>query len=131
MKGCLRNTFFTAVLAGLLISASGCVYLVVGSLGALGGYVISPDTVEGVTGYDQSEVWDAAIEIISIMGTIDENKADGGIITAKVNGAKVTVNITPVSSRTNKVTVKARKGIFPKIGLAQEIYIKIMTHLSE
>ncbi len=110
---------------------SGCVYLVVGSLGALGGYVISPDTVEGITGYEQSEIWDAAIEILSIMGTIDEDQAEGGIIVAKVNGTKVTVNISPISSRTNKITVKARKGIFPKIAVAQEIYVKIMTRLSE
>jgi len=115
----------------LLIFESGCVYWVVGSLGALGGYVISPDTVQGITNHEQSEIWDASIEILSIMGTIGENKVDGGIIMAKIQGAKVTVNILPVSSHTNRIIVKARKGIFPKIALAQEVYIKIMTHLNE
>lgn len=130
-NGKISQVLGAVVLSGLLLSTSGCVYLVIGSLGALGGYVVSPDSVEGVTNHEQAEVWDAAKEIIGIMGTIDENKADGGIITAKVNGTKVTINISPVGARTNKLTVKARKGIFPKIGLAQEIYIKIMTHLNE
>ncbi len=37
------------VLLAAILSSGGCIYLVVGGIGALGGYVVSPDTVEGVS----------------------------------------------------------------------------------
>ena len=43
-----------------IFSAQGCVYLVVGSVGAIGGYVVSPDTVEGTVERDFQEVWDSS-----------------------------------------------------------------------
>ncbi|MFA5088955.1 MAG: hypothetical protein WC552_07980 [Candidatus Omnitrophota bacterium] len=115
----------------MMISLSGCVYLVVGGLGALGGYVISPDTVEGLTARERKEVWNTSVEIVSIMGVIEEKQEAGGIIIAVVNGAKVTINILPVGTSV-KLAVKARKaGVFPKIGVAQDVYIKIMDRLNE
>ena len=63
------------LLIGLTFSASSCVYLVVGGVGALGGYVVSPDTVEGLLGErEQEEVWDAAEEVVSVMGIISEKQ---------------------------------------------------------
>ncbi len=115
----------------LVFSLSGCVYLIVGSVGALGGYIVSPDTVEGISGHDETELWDAANEVLSIMGTITESKEAGGIIIARVNGVKVTVTIVSINSKANKLVIKARKGVFPKITLAQDVYTKIVTHLSE
>lgn len=115
----------------IVFSLSGCVYLIVGGVGALGGYVISPDTVEGISGQDETDLWDAANEVLSIMGTISESKEAAGIIIARLNGVKVTVTITSINSKVSKLTVKARKGIFPKITVAQDVYTKIVTHLSE
>ena len=69
----LYKKFLTfIIMVPLLGSLSGCIYLVVGGIGAVGGYVVSPDTVEGITENDTAMVWDTAIEVISIMGLIEE-----------------------------------------------------------
>jgi hypothetical protein len=125
------DQFLLPILFTLLLSTSGCVYLVVGGIGALGGYVVSPDTVEGVTSQDQTEVWDTASEIISIMGVIQEEQEAGGYIIGRVNGAKVTVTVVPIGTSSSKMRVKARKAFFPKISVAQDVYIKIMESLEE
>jgi len=119
------------LLVPILFNLSGCVYLVVGGIGALGGYIVSPDTVEGVTETGSLEVWDAAVDVISIVGVITEKEKDSGIIKAKVGRTNVTVNIMPITSSASKVSVKARKTFLPKISLAQEIYVKIMSKVAE
>ena len=48
-------------------------------LGAVGGYVVSPDTVEGITENEEMIVWDSAIEVVTIMGLIKEQHEDGGL----------------------------------------------------
>lgn len=116
-------------LLSIVMSLNGCIYLVVGSLGALGGYVVSPDTVEGITSREEGEVWDTALQVVSIMGNVLEKNQSDGIILAKIIGAKVTVNIIPVHQSSIKLRVKARKSFLPKISVAQDVYVKIMNEL--
>ena len=115
----------------LFLPLTGCVYLVVGGIGVVGGYVISPDTVEGVVGYSDKEIYASATEILSIMGTMSEQLKSQGHIAARVSGAAVTVDIIPMSKSSTKFTVKARKGIFPKMAIAQDVYMKIVRRLQE
>jgi hypothetical protein len=114
----------------LMVFLNGCVYLVVGSVGALGGYVISPDTVEGVM-YDrqQPQVWDAVLRVVSVKGVILEQNDLGGVVIAKINNAKVTITVVDIGDETVKLTIKARKALLPKVKLAQEIYVKIEASL--
>lgn len=129
----MRKTIPTLAILGALFTAglSGCVYLVVGGVGALGGYIVSPDTVEGMTAADLSQVWDTAIEVVSIMGLVEEQSESGGIIKAKVSGAKVTVMVAQMSSSSVKLSVKVRKHYLPKISLAQDVFVKIMSRVNE
>jgi hypothetical protein len=119
----------------LLVSSfflSGCVYVVVGSLGALGGYVISPDTVEGVIDnktYD--DAWEAVIETVSDMGLIDEANNSAGIVVAKVRGARVNITVFRLSKSAVKFTIKARKAFLPRISIAQDIYVNIVNYLED
>jgi len=116
----------------LTFTASGCIYVVVGGIGALGGYVASPDTVEGIiSSTDFDSVWDAAIEIVSIMGVIEERNESGGVIIAKIQGAKVTIMTFNLSSSSIKLSVKARKAMLPKIKLSQDIYVKIASYIED
>lgn len=115
----------------VLLSLSGCVYLVVGGIGALGGYVVSPDTVEGLTTNDQATVWETSMEVISIMGTVRESSEEAGIILASIDRAKVRITIQSLDGGTCMVSVKARKFLFPKISTAQNVYVKIMGTLNE
>jgi len=122
----------SVLLSVLIFATNGCIYVVVGGLGALGGYVASPDTVEGLvssTSFDT--VWDAAIEIVSIMGIIEEQNESGGVILAKIQGAKVTLMVYNLSASTIKLSVKARKALLPKIKLAQDIYVKVVSFVEE
>lgn len=111
----------------VIFSLSGCVYLVVGSIGALGGYVVSPDTVEGTTHTDDATVWEGALEVVSIMGTLKETSEEAGIILADINGVDVTISLIPLSATDTTVRVKARKMLFPKIRIAQNVYVKVMS----
>jgi hypothetical protein len=126
-----KNLLVTVLLVLLLWPLSGCIYVVVGGIGAVGGYVVSPDTVEGVTENDMALAWDSAVDVLSIMGLVVEENEAGGMILSNINGAKVTVTIVSLSPGATKVTVKARKAYLPKISLAQDVFVKIMSRLSE
>ena len=110
--------------------SSGCVYLVIGGVGALGGYAISPDTVEGIIGgRDLDEVWHAAVEVVSVMGVIEERNDAGGMLIAKVQGNRVTVTVMQISDQTIKLRIKARKAFLPRIRTSQDVYMKIEKYL--
>jgi len=131
-----KRAFRSKILAILLLfssvfSYSGCVVLVAGGLGAAGGYAISPDTVEGVLGRDFNAVWDAAVEVTNMMGVAQEKNEQGGEIVAKISGATVTINLFQFSSDTVQLRVKARKSLFPKISVAQDVFVKIVKYLGE
>lgn len=115
----------------LIFSLTNCTYLIIGGLGALGGYVVSPDTVEGITEHNDQDVYAAAQEIVSIMGQVREGYQASGTITGQVSGAEVTIMIIPLGDQATKLTVKARKLHLPRIQIAQDVFVKIMTHLSE
>ncbi len=126
-----QKFLLTCLCLSLAFTASGCVYLVIGSFGALGGYVVSPDTVEGITSNDKESLWDASINVVSIMGLIEEKQSSAGIIIAKINGAKVTITIMPLNQSNVRLTVKARKAFLPKISIAQDVFVKVMSQVNE
>ena len=127
----LRKTRVIAVVCSLFFS-SGCIYLVAGGAGVLGGYVISPDTVEGIVGgRDFDEVWKAVVEVISVMGIVEERNDAGGMLISKIQGNRVTVTVMQISDQTIKLRIKARKAFLPRIRTAQEVYMKIEKYLYE
>lgn len=115
----------------LCLSLTGCWYIVIGSVGVVGGYVISPDTVEGLTENPFDDVWDTAVDIVSVMGTISEQSREVGILIAKIQGTKVTLTITSITKTTTKLNVKGRKAFLPKVSVAQDVFVKVMSQLNE
>ena len=115
----------------LAVCLNGCIYLAVGGVGALGGYMISPDTAEGLAESDTEQVWDTAVEVVSIMGLVESKNEAGGVIKARISGARVTVMIVEMSSSSVKLSVKARKYYLPKTSLAQDVFVKIMSRVNE
>lgn len=115
----------------LAVCLNGCIYFAIGGVGALGGYIASPDAVEGLAESSTAQAWDTAAEVVSIMGLIESKNEAGGIIKARINGAAVTVMIMEMSSSSVKLTVKARKHYLPKISLAQDVFVKIMSRMNE
>lgn len=125
-----KKFLISVMFLSLVMSSAGCVYVAVGGLGVLGGYVVSPDTVEGVISIkDYDEVWDAVIETVSVMGIIEDKSEAGGVVNAKINGAKVTVKVIRMTSSATKLSIKARKALLPKVRIAQKIYVKVVNYL--
>ena len=52
-----------------------------------------------------------------------------GEIVAMIYGNHVTVDVIQINLTTSTLRVKARKAIFPRVGIAQEVYTKIMNQL--
>jgi len=123
---------FKAVLTVFLCSSlSGCWFLVVGGAGAVGGYAVTQDTFEGISAKGQEELVAASRKVLSIMGTIKEERPKDGIIEAMVYGNHVTVSVIQVNLTTSKLRVKARKDLLPSRAVAQEIYTKIINQLEQ
>lgn len=127
----LRKQLMVLFVSVTVLIASGCGVVIVAGLGALGGYVISPDTVEGIVGYGETELFASAGDVLSMMGTISEQSKSMGELSATVSGVRVTVNVIPQSRTSTKLKVKARKWIFPKIAVAQDVYMKTVRRLQE
>ncbi len=124
--------FFQILLVAFLcVFSGGCVFLVVGGAGAVGGYAVSRDTFEGVSSKGQGELLASAHKVLSIMGTIKDERPKDGEIVATVYGNHVVVDVIQINLTTSKLRVKARYAIFPRIGIAQEVYTKIMNQLEE
>ncbi|MBF0485917.1 MAG: hypothetical protein HQL16_05310 [Candidatus Omnitrophica bacterium] len=117
--------------AALSVMSSGCVPLALVSVGAVGGYVVSPDTVEGTTARSLGEAMDAAKQIAGIMGSVIQANESAGETMAMIGGAKVTVTCISVNATTTKISVKARKSFMPKIDLAQDVYSKIINSMEK
>ena len=123
----LSFTFLQVIfLSCFCIFSSGCWFLVIGGAGAVGGYAVTRDTFEGVSSKGQEELLTAARKVLTIMGTITEENLKDGQIKARVNGNRVTVQVIQINLTTSKLRVKARNALFPRIGVAQEVYTKIM-----
>ena len=68
-----RQRLIAALISLCVVTAvSGCVPLWVGAgvAGIVGGYSVSPDTVEGTSSHSLEECWDASKEIATIMGQV-------------------------------------------------------------
>ena len=117
--------------AFLCVFSSGCVFIIVGAAGAVGGYAVTRDTFEGVSSKSQEELLASAHKVMSIMGTILNERPKDGEIVGTVYGAHVTIDVVQINLTTSRLRVRARKLIFPRIGIAQEIYTKIMNQLEQ
>lgn len=126
-----RKIFVIVFLLLMSMSPSGCVYLVLGGVAAVGGYTVSPDTIQGETEKDYDEVWDVAVDVTSIMGKIDYKSDKIGEISALVNGSRIRIDLSQLTPTMVRIKVKARRSFFPSISVAQDVYVKIMRRLDE
>ena len=126
-----RNNSILKFIALMLfvMPLQSCIYLVVGGVGVLGGYIVSPDTVEGMIEVDIESLWDTTVEIVSIMGIIEEQDDHAMMIQSVINDAKITISVIEVNESTVKLSVKARKHMLPRVSIAQDVYAKIVSHM--
>jgi len=123
----MTKTFLSAILILFLcLNISGCVLLAVGGAGALGGYAVSRDTIQGNSDRPYRIIWRSALRVAKIKGKVTlENKQDGEI-EFEVKPSRVWVKLSKLSESATEIKVKARKYSFPNLKLAEEVFIKIM-----
>jgi len=119
-----KKIIFAMLLFPLVFS--GCFYVVAGAVGALGGYAISRDTIEGELDISFGSLWTSSIDVLDIMGVVIAEDQTKGIIQAEVNGAAVKVRIDQLTAETIRFRVTARKYLLPQLNIAQNVYVKIV-----
>jgi hypothetical protein len=105
----------------------GCAPLIVGAaVGAVGGYAISKDTIQGETDKSYDSLWSAALLVGKIRGRIKNEDSAKGNIELEAESSKVFIRLIRLTRATTKVRVSARKYHFPNMSLAEDIFVKIM-----
>lgn len=106
---------------------SGCAPLIIGAaVGGAAAYAVSTDTVLGNTDKVYANVWNSAMNVSKVRGTIRKDDVAKGAIEVDVEKSRVWIRLTRVTDATTQVQVSARKYHMPDLGLAQSIFIKII-----
>jgi len=110
----------------IFLSISGCAPLIIGSaVGALGGYAVSKDTIQGETDKSYDSLWEAALTVSKIRGQIKYENKTKGYIESEAESSKVYIRFIRLTVSTTRLRVSARKYHFPNMSLAQDIFVKI------
>ena len=125
----IRNLFLLPVLLVVLLSISSCVFIVAGTIGAVGGYAITRDTIQGEYDAKFDDAWKSTLETCNTLGYITTKDKARGTIQATVELARVRVDVTQLTQEAIRVKVKARKGIFPRMGTAEKVFVRIAQKL--
>jgi len=110
----------------LVTGLSGCVPVFLMAVGGVGVYSISKDTIQGDTDTSYEELWDSALKVARIRGTVKEEDFNRGYIEIDAKPNKIWIQFVRVTVAATKIKVSARKYKLPNIDLAQEVFIKII-----
>jgi len=111
----------------ILVGILGCAPLIIGgAVGAVGGYAISKDTIQGETDKSYDSVWEAALTVSKIRGQIKYEDNTKGYIELEAESSKVYIRLIRLTVATTRLRVSARKYHFPNMSLAQDIFTKVM-----
>jgi len=114
----------------LSLGISGCVPLIIGA-SAVGGYAVSKDTIQGDTDNDFASVWDAAMDVADIMGTIKVEDRTKGAIALTIDRNNVNIKIIELTKACTRLRVSCRtKYLLPNINLAQKVFVKTVQQLN-
>lgn len=112
---------------GLLVYCAGCAPLIIGAAaGGLGAYAISKDTIQGETDKSYSAIWDAALRVSRIRGTIKKQDSTHGMIEFEEGSAYIWIRVVKLTQATTRLKISSRKYHLPDIALAQDVFVKIM-----
>ena len=107
----------------------GCVAFFVGSaVGALGGYAISRDTIQGETDKSAESLWESSVKVLEMLEASEIDDTLKEKIQAKIGITRVTITIEQLTPSTARLRVKCRKNILPNLTLAQKLYVRIIEH---
>jgi len=111
----------------ILVSILGCAPLIIGgAVGAVGGYAVSKDTIQGETDRSYDSLWEAALNVSKIRGEVKYEDKTKGYIELEAESSKVYIRLIRLTQATTRVRISARKYHFPNMSLAQDLYVKIL-----
>ncbi len=119
-----QRWWMVAALAGWAASA-GCAVALLGA-GALGGYAISKDTIQGNTDKTFESVWQASLAAVSEMGAVTGQDRETGLIVGEVQKSDVRVTVEQLTERSVQLSVKARRNLLPNLSLSEKVFVKIL-----
>ena len=122
----MKKLLVVSLLSSLLLfNFLGCVPILVGA-GALGGYAVTKDTIQGETDMPYDDLWSSALKVSRIRGTIRQEDAAGGYLKLAVESGFIWIRLIKITQAATRLKVSARKYHLPNISLAQDVYLKIM-----
>ena len=123
----MRRRWFRGVLLAVLTGhLTGCAWLLVGA-GAAGGYAISRDAITNRFEQSPDVLYDVSRDVLHALGFITASDDGRHQLRGIVDGANVTILVTPVSERMVELKVKARNTfLMPKITVAHRVYNTII-----
>jgi len=111
----------------IFLSILGCAPLIVGgAVGALGGYAVSKDTIQGETDKSYDSLWNSALMVGKVRGQIKYEDRPKGYIELEAESSKVYIRLIRLTAATTRLRVSARRYHLPNLNLAQDIFVKIM-----
>jgi len=126
-KGIEMKKILLFLIPCILVSILGCAPLIIGgAVGAVGGYAISKDTIQGETDKSYDSIWEAALTVSKIRGQIKYEDNTKGYIDLEAESSKVYIRLIRLTAATTRLRVSARKYHFPNMSLAQDIFTKVM-----
>ena len=114
------------LLVVLCLLGSGCVPLLIGAAaGGLGAYAVSNDTIEGDTDTPFASLWDAAVEIAKVRGTVKIEDYNRGYIEVDAKPHKIWIKLSRLTETATRVRISSRKNHFPDLKMAQDVFVRI------
>lgn len=111
----------------VFMNLSGCLALIVGgAAGALGAYSVSKDTIQGETDKSYDSLWDSAITVSRIRGTVKQEDSARGYIELVADSSRVWISLIRLTHATTRLIISSRKHHLPNLDLAQDIFVKII-----
>lgn len=114
----------------ICINTAGCIPLIIGAAtGALGGYAVSKDTIQGESDKPYDSLWYAAKTIARSRGIIKEEDSLKGYLKLEIEASQVWIRLIRITRATTRLRISSRKRHLPNLALAEELYTKIMGEL--
>jgi len=122
-----KTVVFYFLVPFLLLNISGCAPLIIGAAaGGLGACAINRDTIQSEMDKSYNSLWNAALTVSRIRGTIKQEDSTRGCIELKTDSSRVWIKVIRLTRATTRLRVSARKHHLPNLELAQDIFVKIM-----
>ena len=115
----------TTAFLGLTLCLSGCAPILLATVGAVGGYAVSRDSVAIDLDRPADRVWSACLEEVKRQGLIKREDRAGGRIDAQIRKVDVVLTLETLTPSTVRVVIRARKNLLPQVEIAQRLGVAI------